>query len=328
MTDSGGPRVRNVCFTVNGENLLLLDPAHPTWKYVRFLVYQREVGTHEHFQGYLELEQQVTFSVLHTYAGLEHAHFERRLGSAKQARHYCEKPVADCSCHICDAELQNPTKVEGPWVFGSMSEQGQRAELLEIKRELDRGAPLKRIKDEFFPEWVRYNKAFTEFRRQSTTPRNFKTKVFLFIGPPGKGKSTLMKTIARYLGTFYKVPAKKGSGLYFDDYDNQLVMLLDEFTGAYMPPEFFNLLADEHECVLPTHGGAGHQMVSKFLFIGTNYCPKSWWKNRSAVQLLQTTRRIDVVFKIGFVHRVPDPADPLYNFEIHPGQFGYPIHDK
>jgi len=322
-----GPRVRNICFTINGDDLRLLDPTHPTWKHVKFLIYQRECGTHEHFQGYLELDQQVTYRSLHTYDGLEGAHFERRRGSAKQAAHYCEKPLAGCDCDMCREEAREPTKIEGPWIFGEMSQQGQRAELLEVKRDLDRGVPLKRIKDTNFPEWVRFNKAFTEYRRTSTAPRYWKTKVFLFVGPPGAGKSTLMKLFARYLGTCYKVPHKKGSGLYFDDYDNQDVMILDEFSGSTMPPELFNLLADEHECVLPTHGGAGHQFVSKVLFIGTNYAPKFWWKHRSPVQLKQTLRRIDVVFKCGFLH------DPL-RFDVHgnplellEGQFGYPIRE-
>ncbi|ANN22660.1 replication initiation associated protein [Circular ssDNA virus sp.] len=309
MTDEDGPRVRNIVFIINaidGDDLVsqlrLLDFQHPTWKHVKYCIYQRECGGEEnriHFQGYMEFHIQQTYKQIHAMEGMHNAHFEKRIASAKKAKHYCMKPVEGCDCANCEAEVRNPTKVEGPWEFGEMSHQGARNDLLEVQREIERKTPMRRIAKEFFPEWVRFRQSFNEYRRHQTLCRDFKTKTFLFVGPPGKGKSTLMKIIARQIGSWYKVPHKKGSGLYFDDYDNQEVMILDEFSGASMPPEFFNLLADEHECVLPVHGGAGHQMVSKYLFIGTNYAPKFWWKHRTPAQLLQTTRRLDVVFKIG-----------------------------
>jgi len=297
------PQHRNVCFTVNADyphQLRLLDMEHSSWAKVKFCVYQRECAEHEHFQGYLELDSSMTFSALHNLEGLEGAHFEKRKGSAKQASHYCVKPVPGCECNICVEELRSPTYLEGPWTIGTMSAQGQRADLMEIQKELNKGASLKRIREEFFPEWVRFRGAFTEYRRLMTEPRTWKTRVFLFIGPAGAGKSTLMKTIAKYCGTVYKAPMKKGSGQYFDGYEGEDVFIIDEFDGSRMRPEDFNQLADEHEHTLPCHGAAGYQMVSKYLFIGTNYLPGQWWKNRNAAQVKQTTRRIDVVFKVGF----------------------------
>lgn len=298
-------RIRNFVFTVNatdGEDLRLLDPTHFSWRHVKYVIYQREMGTHEHFQGYIELEQGLTYDQLHQFEGLEGAHFERRRGTAKQARHYCEKPVEGCDCPSCDTERRAPTKLEGPFIWGEPSHQGQRAELLEIQRELHRPeASLKRVAEDHFGEWVKFNKAFAEYRRKVVAkPRSTKTRVFLFVGPPGRGKSTIMRLIAErvFQMDYYKVPAPKGSGIYFDDYDHQPIMIIDEFDGDWMKPKFFNLLADEHECVLPVHGGAGHQMTSKFLFIGSNYAPVHWWKKRSPVQLAQTTRRIDVTFKM------------------------------
>lgn len=303
----------------------LLDPCHPTWKNVRYIIYQREIGTHEHFQGYLELSEQLTYEQLHAFEGLEGAHFEKRRGTAKQASHYCSKPVTSCDCSMCTEEAREPTKLEGPWVWGEMSHQGARNELLEIQRELDRGTSHKRIAKEHFPEWIRYQKSFVEYRRVTTEPRVKKTKTFLFVGPAGHGKSTLMKILARYIGSYWKAPHKKNSGLYFDGYDGQEVMIIDEFDGGTMPPTLFNEIADEHECTLPVHGAAGHQMVAKYLFIGTNYAPKFWWKKRSAHQLLQTTRRIDVVFKVGFTKGATIDRNPSSWVHPEPGQFYFQL---
>jgi len=268
----------------------LLDPEQ--WPMCKYCIYSLELTFSEdaatenfHFQGYLELNGVHRFTALQKMPGLESAHFEPRRGSQADNIKYCSK--------------DDETHLEGPWVWGEPARQGQRSDLLEIQIKLDNRVSLTTLADDHFGSFIRYGKAFKEYKRQRTTPRNFKSKTFLFVGPPGKGKSTLMKLIASQLGTSYKVPQKKGSGLYFDDYDGQDVLILDEMNGNKMCPEDFNSLVDEHEHVLTIHGGAGHQMVSKYIFIGSNYAPQFWWKKRSASQLYQTTRRIDVVFKVG-----------------------------
>lgn len=297
-------RARNVCFRVTlpedwpeGEPPTLLDPS--LWKDCSYCIYQLELGDETsrlHYQGYLECVGQKTWVYMHeNWDGLEGAHFEVRRGTQLEAINYCKK---------------GDTALDGPWEWGEAKEQGKRSDLLDIKRKIDEMQPLSVIQDDHFASFVRHSKFFKEYKRQKTAARNFKTQVWLFIGPPGHGKSTMMKILAPMLGSVFKARNKKSSGLYWDDYDGQDVIILDEFNGARMIPEDFNDLADEHECVLPVHGGAGHQMVSKYLFIGTNYLPRQWWKNRNPAQLRQTLRRIDVVFKMGF--KYPSPLEPVY----------------
>jgi len=302
------PTVRNVCFTLNGDLMPLLDPLHATWQHVKFCVYQREFGSHEHFQGYIEFTNSKTFAQIHALEGLEDAHFERRRGTAKQASHYCMKPVDACECHVCIEERANPTKLEGPWVFGTMTDQGQRRDLLDCKRDIDQGAPLKRLwkQEDSFPVMVKYYKAFETYKRITTEPRNFKPKVILFCGRSGMGKTSSALAIARRLGSVYVWPNKPGGSFWCDDYACEDVFFLDEMNGDKMTPEFFNAFADRYPFVLPAHGSAGHQFVSPYIFICTNYAPKFWWKKRNSDQVQQTMRRIDVVFK--FLHR-PDPLN-------------------
>ncbi len=291
------PQHRNICFTVNadGENpLLLLDMVHETWHHVKYCVYQRELGTHEHFQGYLELTTPKTFNALHDLEGLETAHFEKRRGSARQADHYCRKPVPGCDCNVCVAELVKPTYVEGPWEFGVMSTQGQRSELIEIQGELNSGASLKRVAQDHFPEFVRFGKAFKDYKRVIAEKRNFKSFVILLCGTTGTGKSRTATLLGNMLGSFYRVPDKH-TGFWCDDYDGEEVFFIDEMNGSKMTPEFFNGLADRYEFVVPAHGSAGHQLVAKYIIVASNYAPKFWWKNRSKAQVKQTMRRIDMV---------------------------------
>jgi len=305
MADSGDarqPQVRHVCFTVNAsdeEPLRLLDFEHPSWHHVKFCVYQREFGSHEHFQGYMEFSQPKTYNAIHLLAGMERASLFARRGNAKQASHYCMKPVEGCFCTHCESERSSPTKLEGPWIFGEMSSQGQRADLLAIKREIDNGVSLKRIaqSDEHFVTWVKFPKAFETYQRISTPPRRSKPLVILFVGPSGTGKTRSAALIGRYLGSFYKVPPKH-TGFWCDDYSHEDCFLIDEMNGHKMSPEFFNELCDWEPMCVPSHGTAGHQFTSKYVLITSNYHPKFWWKKRSPIQVQQTLRRIDLIIKM------------------------------
>lgn len=275
--DGSGPAVTNLC-----------TEEFPEW--VKYMAWQLECGEQGtmHYQGYMELQGQKYFRQICAIPGFESAHLEVRRGTQEQAIGYCQK---------------EDSRVDGPWEYGERSDcpgRGHRSDLIEIQQKLKANVSLKRIHEEHFATSARYGRFFKEYKRTITEPRNFKSIVILLIGPAGKGKSTLAKIIGRSLGTFYKAPAPKGSGCYYDDYDGQDVFFMDEFDGSRMRPTVFNELCDEHEFVLPVHGGAGHQMISKFIVIGSNYLPSQWWKNRNPTQLRQTTRRIDVIFKMGF----------------------------
>lgn len=293
---------RNYVFTINykdnekskrdlGAFFRLLDPS--LWGgAVSYVIYQLECGANGtlHYQGYLECVGKKSYVQLHALDGLEGATFDVRHGTGPQAIAYCKK--------------RDETYLDGPWEWGEAKAPGTRSDLLEIQAKLDASASFRSIAADHFGSYIRYGKAFREYKRIKTLCRNFKSRVFLFIGPPGKGKSTVMKLIAQRLGSVYKAPQPKGSGWYFDDYDGEDVFLIDEFDGATCRPTFYNSLCDEHECVIPVHGGAGHQMISKFIFIGSNYLPAQWWRKRSPAQVVQTTRRIDVIFKMGFQNAV------------------------
>jgi len=314
-----GPQGRNFVWRITfpftegrgwekGVPRLLDFTLFPTW--VTYCIYSLEIGDEtqaHHFQGYLEVRGKKSYKQVHEIPGLERAWLRLRMGTQNQGIAYASK-------------ADDPTFLEGPWIHGEPKEQGKRNDLLEVRARLDNNEPMRDIMQEHFSSWVRHNKSFKEYKRLKTKPRTRKSLAFLFVGPAGKGKSTLMKLLASYLGSVYFVPAPKGSGLYWDDYDGEDVVILDEFDGHVMRPTFFNMLIDEHPCVVPVHGGAGHQFTSRYVFIGSNYLPKQWWRARNHIQLRQTTRRIDVVFKVGFTNipAAPEPPKPLRINEWNP----------
>lgn len=302
------PRHRRLCFTVNateGIPLRLLDLDHSTWEAVSFCVYQREMGNHEHFQGYMEFKTQATFAQVHAMEGMSSAALFQCKGSPKQNIHYCTKPVSGCDCNVCIEELRKPTYLEGAWTLGTPKAQGQRADLLEVQKDLKRGKRMRDIAEDNFPEFVRFGKAFKEYARLIAPKRDFKSLVILIVGPPKIGKSRFATLLCQMLGSHYKVPDKH-TGFWCDDYEGEDVFFMDEFDGDRMRPKAFNDLCDRYECVIPSHGSAGHQLISKYIIICSNYLPKFWWRKRSALQLEQTTRRIDVIIPMFRPRKMPN----------------------
>lgn len=122
---------RNVCFTVNNP------PDEPlTWPdYVSYGVYQRERGANGtvHWQGYAQLSRPVRLTVLKKW--LPTAHFEKRMGTAAQARDYCMK--------------RDDTYVDGPWEHGEFPTQGARTDMEAMREAIAAGATREEVNEQF-----------------------------------------------------------------------------------------------------------------------------------------------------------------------------------
>lgn len=282
-------QARNYVFTIFGEAddedgpRLLDSSTFPPW--LSYVTYQLELCPETgrlHFQGYLECVGKKSYAQLQKIPGFETAHFEQRRGTQEQAVAYANK---------------EDTRVDGPWTHGEAKAQGKRNDLADTQVHVKAGYSVKRLAEEHYGTMIRYGKAIKEYKRTVTEPRDWKPFVILIVGPSGTGKSRFATRLSKCFGTVYKLPMKN-SGPWFDDYDNEDVLFMDEFDGNVMRPNFFNELNDRYECVVPAHGSAGHQMVSKVHIIVSNYAPKYWWRKRNEDQVKQTTRRIDLTIKL------------------------------
>ncbi len=279
-------RSRNMCFTLNADDpepLLLLDPS--SWPHCKFCVYQREVGTHEHFQGYMEFDEKLSYVQVHTYEGMARAALFARRGTAKQAAQYCRKT--------------DETYVEGPWEYGEQSHQGMRQDLLDVYSDIKQGSSLKRIADDHPVEFIKYPGGIAKMTHLLSTKRgDFETTVcFVFFGAGGSGKSTTARRLARYLSgdkDTYVVPEEKGSGLYWDGYNQGDVCIIDEFKGSRMKPTMFNMLIDAGPCQVPVHGGT-MEFNSLYVIITTNVHPQLWWPK---VEFKRSLRRRIIMWPI------------------------------
>lgn len=302
--------VRNYVFTLHekdGETLLLLDPT--TWpEYVSYVVYQQEVAPDTgrlHFQGYLELSVQKKMTQLkEDIPELEDAWFGKRRGNQRQAIAYSKK---------------DDSRVSGPWEHGVPKNQGARADLDAVKEDLDKGVALKRIADDHFDTWVRYNKSFKEYRRLHSKPRYARPEIYIIIGPTGNQKTRLAFQMAGENAYVQSL------GKWWDDYDGEDVVVFDEFYGHKCSFTQLLQILDWYPLRVETKGGSVQLQATTFIFT-SNQDPQDWYNaektHQGAWENNPLRRRIvefgEVIYVGGFTRPVP---------EILPGQFGFPIRD-
>lgn len=242
------PQSRQWCFTINNpteeDYHALQNPPNGVTYYVYQLELAPTTGT-PHLQGYVQLSRRVTrFKLVKTW--LKRANAEVTRGTPVEARTYCMKE---------DSRAPGAQPVEYGDFDDTMNHQGQRNDLLEIKRKLEHGASMSQIADEHFGSWLRYREGFATYKRLRMTLDSYRyslddfvvppmdlTKANLLVGPSGIGKTEfalahfknpLMVTHMDHLRVFDK---GTHDGIVFDD-----------MAFAHLPPETLIHLTDmEH----------------------------------------------------------------------------------
>lgn len=259
-------RSRAVCFTA--WDLYQLDPAswHTESFSCTYAVWQMELSPQTgklHWQGYAEFDERAPFPVLHTFDGLADpkAHFEPRRGSQRQAIEYCQKV---------------DSRVDGPYEFGVKKEQGQRADLDNMRQALDLGHPLAKVARDHFPVWIKYPSAVKSYQALQAVDRTDVPEVYVILGPTGVGKSRLARQM--FPGAYWKPNFD-----YWENYQYEEVVVLDEFYGAKMMYTDLLQLLDSTPLLVNVKG-ASAKMNSKIFVFTSNQHPRDWYKMETLVK--------------------------------------------
>lgn len=149
--------------------------------------------------------------------------------------------------------------------------QGKRTDLLEIKQHLDEGKNENFIADTFFSKWVVYRKSFTAYQCLKAIPRNFKTIVVCLWGVTGTGKTHFC---------FEQIGERSvwlpGDYKWFDGYQGQDCVLLDDYRGEYDIGLFLKLM-DKYPMRVPVKGGFANWNPKK-VYITSNVKPDLWYE--------------------------------------------------
>lgn len=244
-----------------------------------------------HVQGYVEFQHARRFStVAHWCAvhGFPRAHLEPRRGTPQQAWDYCVK---------------DSTRVLGPFLHGDAPlGQGERTDLTAFHTDakaLSTGeVTLADLQETHFKVEARYTRYFDRRVARHTPRRELPTYCAVYYGDAGTGKSYAVRDfIRRYgLSSYYlRLPEHKQAQLFFDGYEGEQVVVVDEMGPNRMSVHEFNSLVDTRPHKVNIKGQAFIEFRSRLIIFTSNFPPDDWFSDDERIRL-SVRRRINSLF--------------------------------
>lgn len=225
----------------------------------------------EHWQGYTEFKGQHDWYYIKELLG-EKTHIEISGGSSQQNIAYCSE----------DGQFTE---------FGKPREQGKRTDLNEVALEIATGANSVDIAMRYPSSYIKYHKGFEkmmELRNRELRRAEREVKVYVYIGPPGCGKT---RDAYNYDPRLYKITCMEKSSLWFDGYEGEKTLLIDEMDRECIPYNFMLAICDRYELRLPIKGGHTYANWTTVI-ITSNKGIDRWWDGKNIDAL---RRRIDAI---------------------------------
>lgn len=279
---------RAVCFTLQHPNdeALWLEYKLRLSKLVEtgeatYVVFQEEVAPSTkkvHLQGYIEFKNACRLMKINKLCSFA-AHCEKRKGTAEQAANYCKKD---------DTRKSGTNFAE----YGVISKgQGARTDLASIRLKLDdRKISMRSIAEDNFSTWVKYNKAFTQYRQLICTRRSLTTVCIVMWGESNCGKS------ANAFALFPdNMTVQTGnSGTWWCKYEQQEACIADEFSG-WLKFNEFKRIVDRYPFTVDAKGTT-LEFNSRFMIFTSNQNPQDWYTKtvESETEKEAFTRRLHI----------------------------------
>lgn len=287
------------CFTINNPTQqcfrclqALADATRTETGDCRYLCYGFEIapstGTF-HLQGYIELRKRCpSETVRKALGGRADVTFRYKDSTSKSCREYCSGEVAGKEKKVPGVDF---------FEYGCISEQrrGKRNDLMEIKQHIDDGKSDEWIARNYFVQWCIYRKSFETYRSLVAESRNWPTRVWVFFGKTGTGKTRAGMEITDGSNRFVSWCSNLQ---WFDGYSGQSLVILDEMLGSAdgISPSFLLRLLDCYELRVPTKGSTVKFRATDIV-ITSNLHPRDWFPELSAMSQEALLRRFTRIWE-------------------------------
>lgn len=234
-----------------------------------------------HIQGYLESLRSLKPGSVKLLLGRADAHLEIRKGSRAQARDYCRKI---------------DSRVSGPWEYGLWREagQGRRTDVAELKDVIDSTGSILACFEHDFGATVRMHRGLEKYLTltQQAARAQYRTLTVIWIWGPTRTGKTRHVYESSSAGNVYPLTIREP--LWFDGYENQETLLLDDFCDSKLPLHQLLVLLDGHPTTVQVKGGMTWAGWTK-VFITTNRHPNEFYPGGTPERNALTAR----ISKIG-----------------------------
>lgn len=257
-----------------------LQRAHQVIQYV-FQLERAPTTGRLHFQGYVRLTGAQRLSYVR---GLltEDTHWEVARGTHAQCVAYCKK---------------RDSRVQGPWEMGEEPEQGKRSDIDVVRELIASGQGMGSVVD--VASSYQAMKAAELLLKYKEPGRTWKPHVRWYFGSTGAGKTRA--AMEEFPNAWLSARNLK----WWEGYDAHEAVVLDDFRKDFCTFHELLRILDRYAYRIETKGSS-RQLLAKTIIITCPHHPEVLFEQRSAEDIGQLLRRIDVIKQFGDV--VPPPV--------------------
>lgn len=230
-----------------------------------------------HLQGYVYFEKKITGSAARHVIGTPRIAVLQADAKPQDNKTYCTK----------DGNFEE---------FGTCpSGQGHRRDTERVAELVLSGKRLRDIACEEPAAFIKHSRGIAALRDATRARERVVPVLKVFWGGGGVGKSCYMLSLCREQEERGRnVYQWNGEGKWWDQYDQEEVVCLDDFTGADLSIRVWNKLFN----VIPFQvekKGSSVWFTSDTVYITSNYPPRLWWPNVEPARRFTALRRITTV---------------------------------